>query len=127
VHPAYVADDADAQEALVHLSKAGVLVDPRDQPAEALELLARAPVRSRKDAVKVADTDLLVLREAWARMARERQRTLAERVGLNIQLRVVHYVNRKATADWARPDEACPRQSTRRRTPSQRWRAKPRG
>ena len=25
---------------------------------------------------------------------------------LNIQLRVVHYANRKATADWAQPDEA---------------------
>lgn len=106
LHTAYfIEDDAYAREALAQLATAGVLVDDSERPADALGLLARAPVTGAAP-IRIRDDDLIVLRDAWARTPRDRQRVLAERVGLNIELRVVRYADRKLTVGWARPGAA---------------------
>ena len=106
LHPAYlVEDDADAQEALARLATAGVLVDASERPADALGLLARAPIAGAAS-IRIGDDDLIVLRDAWARTPRDRQRALAEQVGLNIELRVVRHADRKLAVRWARPGAA---------------------
>jgi len=105
LHPAYLAEDEDAREALAQLKAAGVLLDACDQPMDALGLLARAP-GSHPTPIRVADPELLALRDVWARTARDRQRGLAERAGRNIEIRVMHHVGRKPTAGWACPIDA---------------------
>lgn len=107
LHQAYQVDNQDAQSVIAKLREMRVLREACDQPAEALQLLAR----SNEDAVepvRLENDDLIALRDAWVHLSRDEQRTMGAKIGSNIELRTITYIpdSQRPERAWARPQEA---------------------
>ena len=103
LHPAYF-DTPAANDFLEELRRRQVLFEDRNGSAAVLDVLGRA--RSSTDPVKVADADLLKLRDAWAKIPQERQSRMGINIGSNLAVKAVRYDQGKPVKMWARPVDA---------------------
>lgn len=78
LHGAYLAETIEAKNVAVKLSEVKALRDSCDQPIGALRLLARSE-EPTETPVRLADDDLLAVRDAWAHLARDEQRDMGAR------------------------------------------------
>jgi hypothetical protein len=107
LHQAYQAENPDAEKVIAKLREMRILREACDEPAEALQLLAR----SNEDAVepvRLENDDLIALRDAWVHLSRVEQRTMGAKIGSNIELRTITYEpdSQRPEKAWARPHEA---------------------
>jgi hypothetical protein len=106
IHPAYMATTESAALVRTKLREASVLVERRDEPFDALQLLARRG-DSGSPPLRVTDTDVVELRDAWARLSLEQRASLSARIGQSIAVRVItHRSSGKVEETWGRPCDA---------------------
>lgn len=107
LHPAYFDYDAGTAEFLSKLKKRGVLFDDRDDTTDVFAIFERAvPSPNEVPTIRLEDSDLLVLRDAWAKVPRDRHADLGRKVGQRIELKATWYsADGKRMTGWARPVE----------------------
>ena len=106
IHPAYLAGTECANMVRAKLREAGVLVERRDEPFDALQLLARHADHSSAP-VKLSDSDIIDVRDALARLELEQRATLGPKIGESVAVRVISYRRSgKPDQNWGRPCEA---------------------
>ena len=104
LHVAYFSESPSAERVVATLLKNNILHESCDQPFDAIQLLARSDDLT-VDPIRVADNDLLALREAWEQLAQEQQDKLGRNIGTSIELRTVMYEDSSNSPirSWARP------------------------
>lgn len=90
LNDAYLTAAPAAEKVIAKLREMHILRDDCDQPSEALKLLARSD-KAAGAPVRLEDDELLALRDAWAELPRDEQRTTGEKIGANIELRTIVY------------------------------------
>lgn len=108
IHPAYLDPEAPTTAFLSKLEKLGVLFDDRDAGGDVFAVLGRGPATGAglDVPVRLADDDLIALRDAWAQLARDQHAALGPRIGRSIELKAMWYgTNGKRVTGWARPVE----------------------
>jgi hypothetical protein len=104
LHPAYF-DGEETSNFIRDLERRQALVHHSNGAAAALEILGRAD--RLKEPIRLKDGDLIELRDAWAKLPREREARLGQRIGLNIALRAVRFDQAsKSEHVWARLSQA---------------------
>jgi len=109
LHPAYFADSADAGTVTVALKAAGALADDCDQAISTLALLAASSASNAEERhpLRLSDSQLVALRDAWERLSVEQQGILGTQVGEAIELRVVYHGPKgHEEHGWASPTDA---------------------
>ncbi|MBR8010535.1 sacsin N-terminal ATP-binding-like domain-containing protein [Burkholderia vietnamiensis] len=108
IHPAYLDSEAPTTTFLSTLEKLGVLFDDRDADGDVFAVLGRTPATGAGSnmPLRLEDDDLIALRGAWARLARDQHAALGPRIGRSIELKAMWYgVDGKRVTGWARPIE----------------------
>jgi hypothetical protein len=107
VHPAYLADDADARVVAETLTEWDILIDECDSADGVLRVLARDYSKNTIGRVRVDDAQLILLRDAFERLSEDEQKALGARVGQNIELRAFVYDGEGGRSqEWISPAEA---------------------
>lgn len=107
VNPAYLEDTPIASLVSRKLEEQGVLVDECDSDDSALEILARSINGYTLGGVRLDDSQLLSLRDAFERCDQERQREIGPKIGSNIELRTIVYKTAGETEiEWISPTRA---------------------
>lgn len=106
IHPAYFEHEASTEEFLAKIKSMNLLFENRDEAADVFAILSRKNSVFGKGhaAVRLEDTELLELRDAWALLPRERHSDLGVEVGRRVELKATWYdEDGKRTKGWARP------------------------
>lgn len=108
IHPAYLDPVGPASTFIDKLEHLGVLFDDRDSETDVFAILGRGRATGdRADAVvRLEDSDLLALRDAWAQLPRDRQSAVGPRIGRCVELKAIWYGSGgRRESGWARPIE----------------------
>jgi len=104
LHPAYF-DAQDASNFVRELERRHALVGHCNDAAAALDILGRAD--RLREPIRLSDADLLQLRDAWAKLPKEKETRLGHRIGSNVALRAIRFDEESKTEHlWARPSDA---------------------
>jgi hypothetical protein len=105
LHSAYFTPGAPTEAFVRNLEQQGELYTDRDAAADVFAVLARGGSQfAGGDPIRVGDEDLLILRDAWTALPRERHGELGNKVGGRIELRAVWYgEDGRRKSGWARP------------------------
>ena len=107
IHPAYLAEDPEAQTVEEIFVNSEILIDEFDSADGVLRVLARDNAGNKNGLVRVEDDQLILLRDAFERLSEAEQKTLGPRIGQNIELRAVAYDgDGEAEEQWVPPAEA---------------------
>jgi hypothetical protein len=108
IHAAYLEPDAPTPGFISGLERLGVLFEDRDKEGDVFAILGRSPATGDgPDAtVRLEDGDLLALRDAWAKLPRDRHLALGARIGKCVELRATWIgSDGRGASGWARPVE----------------------
>ena len=108
IHPSYLDSGASTAAFLSRLEQLGVLFDDRDAGDDVFAVLDRSPATGAglETPVRLDGDDLIALRDAWAKLPRDRHTTLGPRIGRSIELKALWYgADGKCVTGWARPIE----------------------
>lgn len=103
LHPAYFETRA-ASNFIEELRRRQVLFDDCNGSAAVLDVLGHA--KSSNEPVQVSDSDLVKLRDAWAKIPRDRRDRMGPNIGSNIAVRATRYDQGKVIRTWIRPMDA---------------------
>ena len=107
IHPAYMADSESANAVRTKLREVGVLVNRRDEPVDAFQLLARHADYSNGTPLRITDGDIIAVRDAWARLTLDQRKMLGPKIGESVAVRTISYEpSGKIDRSWQRPCEA---------------------
>lgn len=105
IHPVYLESGAPTAPFVTALEKARLLFDNRNEPADVFAIIGSGSwAQQNTPPIRLADADLLALRDGWSNLSRERRLELGPRIGRSFAIRSI-WINSEGTRQrgWDRP------------------------